>query len=44
MDRFDFINRNVVSNPFVKKKLRDLCTTPERKLARFLKYVFHCQL
>jgi len=28
---------NVVSNPFVKKKLRDLCTTPVRKLARFYK-------
>lgn len=28
---------NVVRNPFVKKKLRDLCTTPVRKLARFYK-------
>ena len=28
---------NVVRNPFVKKKLRDLCTTPVLKLARFYK-------
>ncbi len=28
---------NVERNPFVKKKLRDLCTTPVRKLARFYK-------
>ena len=26
-----------VMNPFVKKKLRELCTTPVRKLARFYK-------
>ena len=28
---------NDVMNPFVKKKLRELCTTPVRKLARFYK-------
>ncbi|MCQ2117824.1 MAG: McrC family protein [Bacteroidales bacterium] len=28
---------NKVKNPFVKKKLRELCTTPVRKLARFYK-------
>ena len=28
---------NVVRNPFMKKNLRDLCTTPVRKLARFYK-------
>lgn len=28
---------NIVRNPFVKKKLRDLCTTHVRKLARFYK-------
>lgn len=28
---------NGVKNPFIKKTLRDLCTTPVRKLARFYK-------
>lgn len=28
---------NVVRNPFMKRKLRDLCTTPVRKLVRFYK-------
>lgn len=28
---------NGIKNPFMKKKLRDLCTTPVRKLARFYK-------